>query len=292
MDLPKGQTVVITGGNSGIGFECARYLAKCDGRVILAVRSPERGEAAKAKILEETPKARIEVWLLDLAEPQSIVDFIQRVIQERIDIDVFYANAGIYRMPFSVLYGGLESHMAVNLAANYLLYQGLRDYLIGLGHPVKFILTSSVVARLTKLNSSDLYGEPKYSKSRAYKKSKLAVNHLWLWMQEDAEGTNIIPLLVHPGSTYTPLIAKAYPKKLTLAAKRFMRLAFHKPDKAALCTMRLLEKDIQAPCFCGPRGIGHLSGYPKIYPLYRKNIGNPQEFVEELQSFLHNNLDR
>ncbi|MBE6126814.1 MAG: SDR family NAD(P)-dependent oxidoreductase [Erysipelotrichaceae bacterium] len=281
MDLPKGQTVVITGANSGIGFECARYLSSIGDHLIFAVRSLERGERAKEQILNEYPDANIEVWLLDLNDLASIESFIKRINDEKLDIDVFYSNAGIYRLPYAESFKGFERHMAVNYVSNLVLYHGLEEYFHSLPHRVKFILTSSVVARFAKLRDGDLFGEKKYSKSRAYKKSKLAVNHLYLWLCSRSENTNVLPLLVQPGSTFTPLIAKAYPGRFILAAKRFMRLAFHKPDKAALCTMRLLEKDVASPTYVAPRGIGHLTGYPKQIRLYRGNIGDPEHLIAE-----------
>ena len=281
MDLPKGQTVIITGANSGIGFECARYLSSIGDRLIFAVRNLERGEKAKAQILTEYPDADIEVWLLDLNDLASIEAFIDRVKEQKLDVDVFYSNAGIYRLPYAKSFKGFEQHMAVNYVSNVVLYRGLEEYFHSLPHPVKFILTSSVVARFAKLRDGDLFREKSYSKSRAYKKSKLALNHFFLWLCAREKSTNVIPLLVHPGSTFTPLIAKAYPKRFILAAKRFMRLAFHKPDKAALCTMRLLEKDIASPIFIAPRGVGHLTGYPKQIHLYRGNICDPEHLIAE-----------
>lgn len=287
MALPKGKTIIITGGNSGIGFAVARYLVRLRYHVILAVRCLQRGENAKATLLQETPYAKVSLMELNLAKKESIDAFIKNVRGAKVDVDVFYANAGIYRVPFQTLYGGLESHMAVNFAANYYLYKGLKDYFHGLDHPVKFVLTSSIVARGVDLKEGDLFGEKKYSKTRAYNKSKLAVNHLYRYMCDEEKKTNIIVLAVHPGVSYTPLIAKAYPgKRISVAARRFIRLFCHAPEKAALSTLRVLEYDIMKPCFCGPRGIGHISGYPKIYPLYSRNIKNYTEICTRLDTIL------
>lgn len=286
MVFPKRQTIVITGGNSGIGFAVASFCVRLGYRVILAVRNETKGEEAKENLLAIAPAASVEVWRLDLAKKESVLAFTNKVKSEGLDVDVFYSNAGIYRTPYSALYGGMESQMAVNFAANLLLFRELEEYLRSLPHIVKWILTSSVVARFPSLSKEDLRGEKNYDKSRAYQKSKLAVNHLYLYMVKKAEGTNILPLLVHPGIVFTPLIAKAYPNKIVILAKRFLRAFFNKPEKAALSTMRLLETDITAPCFCGPRGIGHTAGYPKIYPLYTKNIRDPESFMEATFSFL------
>ena len=280
MVFPEKQTIVITGGNSGIGFATAQYCVRLGYHVILAVRNLTRGEAAKESLLSLCPDAKVDVYLLDLSNLESIDAFARRIQQERLDINIFYCNAGIYRVPFATVFAGFESQIGVNYVANLVLFQKLEAYFLSLPHPVKFILTSSIVARFPRLRTADLYSKEKYNKSTAYQRSKLAVNYFYEYLRERTSYTNIIPLLVHPGIVFTPLIAKAYPNKLVLVIKRFLRLFFNKPEKAALSTMRLLEKDIVSPCFCGPRGIGHTAGYPKIYSLYQGNIKDSKAFIE------------
>ena len=274
MRIANGKTAIITGGNSGIGFACAKWLASLDWKIVLAVRNLQRGEMAKNQIESEFPNARIEVMKLDLSSKKSIEDFVKGIIENKLDVDVFYANAGIYRVPFATAFDELESQMAVNCVANYFLYEGLKEYLHSLHHQVKFVLTSSLMARLDKFEETDIYGKKNYKPIRAYSKSKIALNSLYLYMCEKEGGTNLLPLLVHPGSTYTPLIAKAYPgKRFRIAAERFMRIFFHKPEKAALSTMYLLKDNVNAPTFAAPRGIFHVSGYPKEIRLYKGNLG-------------------
>ena len=278
LEVPQGKTIVITGGNSGIGFETARHLCKFHWKIFLAVRNMKRGEDARQMLLGEYPDADIELLTLDLNDVDSIHHFAQEIIDRKLDIDVFYANAGIYRVPFAKSFYDLESHMAVNCVANVILYRLLAPYFHSMNHQVKWILTSSIVARFPQLKPTDLYGEAHYKKARAYNKSKLAINHFFLTMCEQEKGTNILPLLVHPGITYTPLIAKAYKGKgFALAANRFLRLFFHTPRKASLGAIYLLQDKVDRPLFVGPRGVGHLSGYPKIQKLYRGNLKNHPE---------------
>ena len=286
LHLPKGKTIVITGGNSGIGFAVAELLSQTDWDIILAIRNLEKGEKAKQEILKRSPQAKIILMELDLSKRESILSFASKIQEEKIDIDVFYANAGIYRLPYARCYGGLESHMAVNAVGNYILYQELRPYFRDLPHSVKFILTSSVVARLAKITPESLFGENPYNKRRAYNNSKLAVNYLYSYLYEQEQNSNIIPLLVHPGIVFTPLIEKAYGKTIFTAGQHFMRLFSHKPRKAALSTCYLLQEEITSPCFCGPRGLFHISGYPKIYPLYQGNIKNIDEFMATIDACL------
>ena len=288
LSLSKGKTIVITGGNSGIGFAMAKHLAALEWKIILAVRNLSRGEKAKEELVSLYPQAQVEVWELDVSKRKSIDAFIARINEKRPDIDAFYCNAGVYRIPYQTTEEGLELTVATNYIGNYLLYIGLKDYFLSLGHTVRFLLTSSITARFERFSVEDFRRDEKhYGKMSAYARSKVAVNQLYLYLKDDCVGTNILPLLVHPGSTYTPLIDKAYEGRPYMkAAQRFMRIAFHTPAKASLCTLYALQDTVTAPLFVGPRGPFHLSGYPKVYGLYRGNLKKYRATIEATERLL------
>ena len=292
LDVPHDKTIVITGGNSGIGFSVAKELLPFDWKIILAVRSLERGERAKADLLKIKEDADISVYELDVSSPTSIEAFARRLQEEKLDVDVFYCNAGVYRIPLSFNEEGLETTAATNFVGNYLLYEKLKGYFHTLPHEVRLILTSSITARFEKWNYEDFFGNKKYHKAKAYGRSKVGVNCLFRHIVDEEKGTNILPLLVHPGITYTPLINKAYKgKRFQLAANRFVRLFFHPVDKAAISTLYLLQPKIKDPCFCGPRGPFHISGYPTTYRLYAGNTKQYKEIVSSIESAREANND-
>lgn len=288
LSLSKGKTIVITGGNSGIGFASAKHLAALDWTIILAVRNLSRGQKAKEELLSLYPNAHIEVWELDLSKRDSIDSFIQRIQNEKPDIDAFYCNAGVYRIPYQTTEEGLELTIATNYLGNYLLYKGLKDYFKSLNHVVRFLLTSSITARFEHFSIEDFKrNENTYGRMSAYARSKVAVNQLYLYLIDDCKGSNVLPLLVHPGSTYTPLIDKAYEGRPYMkAAQRFMRLAFHTPAKASLSTLYALQDTVTSPIFVGPRGLFHLSGYPKPYALYKGNLEHYLETIKATEELL------
>jgi len=287
LDLPKDKTIIITGGNSGIGFSTAKHLVRYDWRIILAVRSLSRGEKAKKTLLQTNPEAHIEVWEVDMAQRESILAFARRVKQSRLDVDAFYANAGVYRIPYQKTEDGFEMTCYVNYMANVLLFDALKDYLSALGHPVKYILTSSVVARFAHFTDEDYEPGARYKSYPAYQKSKVAVNQLFLSLCDECKGSNILPLLVHPGCTYTPLITKAYSgKRLSLAIQKALRFAFHGPDQAALCTLYLLQNSVKTSVFCGPKHFFHMTGLPQVYRLYRANTKGYAEQVQRTRELL------
>ncbi|KAK4156125.1 hypothetical protein C8A00DRAFT_41389 [Chaetomidium leptoderma] len=121
------KTIIITGANTGLGLETARHLVRLDAaKVILAVRSPAKGDAAAASIAASTnrPPGVAEAWALDLASHASIEAFARRVERELPGrVDVLVANAGVYMTAFEVApeAGGEEMTVAVNVVGHMLL---------------------------------------------------------------------------------------------------------------------------------------------------------------------------
>ncbi|KUJ23223.1 NAD(P)-binding protein [Mollisia scopiformis] len=118
----SGQTVIITGSNTGLGREAARHIVRLGAaKVILAVRTPAKGEAAAAEILESTKKTSsiIEVWELNLSSSASVKAFAKRA-QGLARLDAVILNAGILTTQFALVEGE-ESSIVVNVVHNTLL---------------------------------------------------------------------------------------------------------------------------------------------------------------------------
>jgi NAD(P)-dependent dehydrogenase (short-subunit alcohol dehydrogenase family) len=117
------KTVIVTGSNTGLGKEAARHIARLGvAKLILAVRSLEKGEAAKADIEQSTGcgKHVIEVWHLDMASYSSVLKFVERAERDLEKVDVLLANAAIATGQF-VLAEGNESTLTVNVVSMLLL---------------------------------------------------------------------------------------------------------------------------------------------------------------------------
>ncbi|EMC96843.1 hypothetical protein BAUCODRAFT_491665 [Baudoinia panamericana UAMH 10762] len=118
-----GKTIIVTGANTGLGFEAAKHLARMQAsRLILACRNVRKGEAAKLAILKDTAcgnHTSIEIWEVDLARYASVLAFGKRVRSELNRLDGFIANAGIEPSEFS-LAEGLEQTLTVNVISTYL----------------------------------------------------------------------------------------------------------------------------------------------------------------------------
>ena len=111
-----GRTVIVTGSNVGLGFESAKAFYQMNpARLILAVRSLDKGEAAKTRIVEESrsnaignSRPQVDVWKLDMADFASVKTFAQRCYDELDRIDIFLANAGVQNREWVVTKDGWE----------------------------------------------------------------------------------------------------------------------------------------------------------------------------------------
>ncbi|KAL4783726.1 NAD(P)-binding protein [Aspergillus varians] len=117
-----GQTIIVTGANTGLGFECSKQLLKLGlSRLIIAVRSEAKGEAAKQQLLRDSSEVRVDVWLLDLASYDSILAFVERT--KTLDrLDVVVNNAGISKRDFATNANtGHEESVQINFLSTALL---------------------------------------------------------------------------------------------------------------------------------------------------------------------------
>ncbi|KAI1197703.1 NAD(P)-binding protein [Nemania serpens] len=116
-----GQTIVITGSNTGLGKEAARHYARLGvKRLILAVRNLEKGEAAKKDIATTAAAGvDIQVWEIDMAQPSNIKAFAARIESELDRVDIFHANAGLVSAAYKEVRGFGEKGMEMNIAINY-----------------------------------------------------------------------------------------------------------------------------------------------------------------------------
>lgn len=117
----KGRTYILTGANTGLGFECAKHLVGLGcSRLVMAVRSISRGETAKSAIEDSSGrKDVIQVWHLDLTSYNSVIIFAKKAEVELERVDGIVANAGICNGNWEEV-EGMESNLAVNVISNML----------------------------------------------------------------------------------------------------------------------------------------------------------------------------
>jgi len=126
----SGRVAIITGGNSGIGFETSKEFARNGAQTILACRNMEKARAALDEIKAEIPDAPAEIMLLDLANLESVRDFVEAFKAKYDRLDVLLNNAGIMMVPYGTTEDGFERQFGTNHLGHFALTGLLIDHLI------------------------------------------------------------------------------------------------------------------------------------------------------------------
>lgn len=202
-----GRRIVVTGSNSGTGREAAARLAVAGAEVIMAVRSLEKGEAAKAEILRSHPDADVEVRRLDLADLRSIRAFADGIRSEDRPVHTLVNNAGVMIPPQRMTTAdGFELQLGTNFLGPFALTALLMPVLLASESP-RVATMSSGTANFGRIRFGDLQWERRYSRTAAYAQSKLADLYFGRHLAAIATrgGLPLLSTIAHPGYTRTNL---------------------------------------------------------------------------------------
>ena len=263
-----GKVAIVTGANSGLGYETALALAAKDMKVILACRNLVKAEDAKEKIQQEQPNASIECRQIDLSSLNSVRDFSADFLKDYQQLDLLINNAGIMIPPFSLTEDGFESQMAANYFGHFLLTEGLLESLMKTPGS-RIVSLSSIAHKRGKIQFDDLQFEQDYDAMKAYAQSKLACLIFAIELQRklDKAGSTTLSLAAHPGISDTELM-RHMPIWSRLLVPFIGPFISHKPDKGALPTLRAaLDARAQGGDYYGPNGKREFKGQPvKVKP--------------------------
>ncbi|HEX6494482.1 MAG TPA: oxidoreductase [Acidobacteriaceae bacterium] len=210
-ELPpqQGRLAIVTGANSGIGYQTARYLARAGATVILACRSREKGEAARAKIVSSNPAANVEVRVLDVADLDSVRSFASEFLRENKPLDLLINNAGVMAIPERrTTPQGFEMQFGTNHLGHFALTGLLLPML--LRQPNSRVVTvASIAHKGGKLNFEDLNAERSYNPRGAYQQSKLANLVFGLEFDRRLRGRSMQTksVIAHPGVAVTNIVS-------------------------------------------------------------------------------------
>ncbi|MDD2279645.1 MAG: oxidoreductase [Bacteroidales bacterium] len=269
-DMPdqSGKTVVVTGGNSGLGFETAKALAQKGADVVLACRSESKGEAAKTAILTEYPEAKVIVMALDLMDLSSIKSFAQMFTKNYSQLHILINNAGIMTSPYGLTKDGFESQMGTNHLGHFALTGLLLDTLVRTPNS-RVVVVSSLAHRQWKISFDNTLFENAqgYNSMRAYARSKLA-NLLFTYELQrkfEAKGINNLVVAAHPGASFTNLGRHLEGKFLFKVLRPLIIKVLPTPKSGALPQLRAaVDTNVKGGEFYGPSGLMELSGYPVL----------------------------
>ena len=268
-DVPaqQGRLAVVTGANTGLGFETAQALAARGASVVLAVRNVEKGKKAAARIAAAAPGASVTVQELDLSSLDSVRAAAAELRAGHPRIDLLICNAGVMYPPKQSTRDGFELQFGTNHLGHFALTGLLLEQML----PVpgsRAVTVSSVGHRIrARVNFDDLQWERSYNRVRAYGQSKLANLMFTYELQRRLSGAGTtIAVAAHPGFAATELM------RHTPMAAVVTPLFSQNAAMGALPVLRAAtDPSVLGGQYYGPGGFLGLRGYPELAASSRRS---------------------
>lgn len=281
-DVPdqSGRVAVVTGANTGIGYQTAAALAYRGAHVVLAVRNLEKGNAALSRIVAARPRADVTLQALDLSSLDSVRSAADALRTAYPRIDLLINNAGVMWTPKQVTEDGFELQFGTNHLGHFALTGLVLDHLLSV-RGSRVVTVSSLGHRLrAAIHFDDLQWERRYDRVAAYGQSKLA-NLLFTYELQRRlaarPGAHTIAVAAHPGGSNTDL-ARNLPGIFQPLKAVLGPVLFQSPAMGALPTLRAAtDPAVAGGQYYGPAGFLEQRGHPKIVQ------SSAQSHDEELQ---------
>jgi NAD(P)-dependent dehydrogenase (short-subunit alcohol dehydrogenase family) len=271
----SGKKIIVTGANSGIGYEAAKAFARKGAEVIFASRNRDKAQQAIDKIITELPAVRLRLIELNLASLESVNIFVETYQDSYDRLDVLLNNAGIMMVPFSKTEDGFENTLGTNHLGHFALTGLLLDTLINTPE-ARVVNVSSNAHHAGEIDFSDLSYDngQNYTPIGAYGRSKLA-NLLFTYELQrrfDENGLELKALAAHPGLSNTALVDHVFEAYFVKALRPLMGLAVQSAAMGALPSLRAaVDPTATGGQYYGPGGKGERSGYPVIVNSNKKS---------------------
>lgn len=269
-DIPdqSGKTAVVTGANTGIGYQTALALADAGVDVVVAARNADKGRDAVARIRTTFPAAKVRFEALDLASLASCADFAARMRSAGRPLDLLINNAGIASPPRrATTEDGFELQFGVNFLGHFALTAQIMPLLREAKAP-RVVTLSSIMHKMGRINFDDLMSERAYSPVASYNQSKLATLLFARELQRraDANDWKLLSLASHPGVSRTEL-TKARPGQPVLWFNRIgdllAPLFTGTAANGALPSLyAATSPDVEKGGYYGPTGWNEIKGPP------------------------------
>lgn len=265
-DIPDqtGKTAIVTGANTGVGFETALALYEAGAHVVLACRNLDNAQLALTKIEEQKGKGTLETALIDLSSLDSVKQFAKTFIEKHQQLNLLINNAGVMIPPASKTAEGYELQFGVNFLGHF----ALTGYLYPLLNdtPGSRIVTLSSLAYLRGVIDFDnLKSEKDYDPMREYCQSKLADLIFSIELQRRITANNDQPVSIaaQPGANKTELSRHMSDEAFNAAVERIGELM--EPRQGALPSLyAAVSAEVMGGELYGPDQDGGYRGYPAL----------------------------
>lgn len=251
-----GKTFLITGANTGLGFQTALELAKKNAFVILAGRNREKINQAIENIKEEVPIAKLEAGIVDLSDLKSVKSLAENVIKNHNRLDVLINNAGVMFPPANTTKDGFELQFGVNFIAHFALTAHLFE-LINSTKNSRIVTLSSIAHKNGIIDFDNLKLEKPYDKFREYGQSKVAdlIFTFELQRRLTKMGSTTISVGAHPGISKTELLRTDKPEMIN----EFPHMS---ANQGAFSSLFASTEPIEGGSYIGPNGENEMTGFP------------------------------
>lgn len=203
MDLAD-RTCIVTGANTGLGFEVAGRLAALGAETTLLCRNEARGLEAVSRIREKSPAAHVQLAVCDLASLASTRGFLEDFTRSHRTLDVLYNNAAVMRSERTVTEDGFELMLQVNYLAPFMLMTGLLDHLRKGESPI--VVNAARPSARLRLDLDDLQSERKYAMWRSFFRTKLCLVFASLTLARRPDRDGVAVTLIDPGTFRSGLV--------------------------------------------------------------------------------------
>ena len=263
--------VIITGANSGLGFEMAKVALIKGARVVMACRNKQRAEDARQKIIEETGKDNIEIFLYDQSDIKSVHNFATAIKNKYKDFYALVLNAGVMFPPQVVDEYHVSTVYRVNFLGAYALIKDLEDFLNNATEEKRIIIQGSLATYLHKYKNKDkfIYGD--YRPFKQYCLSKLCCSNIFAHYRDNNKNENVKYLLCEPGAAATEIV-KSFKPWFKKIAQAFVATFNNSAKKGCLDGCKLMCDDCVNGDYYKPRCFFSLVGMPKKAKYPRRYI--------------------
>lgn len=264
----SGKIIIVTGGNSGLGYESVKAFAKKGAEVIIASRSPEKAEEVKIEISKDNVSGKIRVMYLDLADLGTVKKFASEFRKNYKRLDVLLNNAGIMMSPYFKTKDGFEGQFGINHLGHFAL-TGLLFDLLDKTPGSRVVNVSSGAHRQGTMDFSNLMFNDGngYSSMKAYGRSKLS-NLLFTYELQrklDAAGKDTIAVAAHPGIALTNLGRYMEKKIIIKILYPLFKWMAQDQSMGALPQIRAaVDPGVTGGQYYGPGGKKERKGYPVV----------------------------
>ena len=264
--MDNDKVAIVTGANSGVGYEVVKGLLKKGFLVVMACRNLEKANKAKEQILIDLPSSKLEVMTVDLSNFESIKTFAQDVKSQFQHLDILVNNAG-------VLFGKPQKNKAnieMQFATNHLGHFLLTSLLIELMPDSKnsrVVSLSSLAHKKSEIFFDDINCDSQSKWDTPYAQSKLACLMFADELQRklNQAGKKIISVSAHPGGTDSGLFDHMSPILISVLRYTFVPIFLHSNENAAKPILKAaLDSEVNGGEYFGPTGLFEMKGPPGI----------------------------